>query len=61
MASAVLLARLRHDAERVIRARMASPTPPPGMRGHASRAAIIQGSSWGMPGAGRAAVKRPGR
>ena len=43
MASAVLLARLRHDAERVIRARMASPTPPAGMRGPASRAAIVQG------------------
>src|SRR5437016_6709303 len=33
MASAVLLARLGHDAERVIRARMACPTPPGGMRG----------------------------
>jgi len=27
------LARLRHDVERVIRARMASPTPLAGMRG----------------------------
>ena len=68
-ASALLLARLRHgflarlrpDAERVSRARMASPTPPAGMRGHASRAAVIQGSPWGMSGAGRAAVKRLGR
>jgi hypothetical protein len=44
MASALLAGALRHDAERVIRARMASPTQPAGMRGHASRAAMVQGS-----------------
>jgi len=38
------------DRERVIRARMASPTPPAGMGGPASRTAIIQGSPKAGPG-----------
>jgi hypothetical protein len=61
MASALLPARLRHDAERVIRAWMAGPTPPGGMRGPASRAAIIRGSPCGRAGGmagGCAAVPR---
>jgi hypothetical protein len=43
MASALLLARLRHDAERVIRARMASPTPPAGMRGTRAGRPLLRG------------------
>ena len=43
MASAVLLARLRHDAERVIRARMASPTPPAGTRDPRAGRPLLRG------------------
>ena len=45
MASALLMARFRHDAERVIRAADGkATTQPAAMRGHAIRAAIIQRS-----------------
>jgi hypothetical protein len=49
MASDLLLARLRHDAERVIRARMASPTPSAGLRGTREPGGHYSGVPWGMP------------